>query len=206
MALSHDLPADETLAALVQAGDAAAFELLFARHGAAVQRHLMRMLRDPDAAGDLTQDVFLRVWTHAGQWDGRGVFKAWLLRIATNRALNHLRTQRRRPQQPLEIPPDELTDEDEQHLPSWMIDRAAVEPAAEVERAERNDAVRRLVARLPDDKREVVRLVHDAEMETRAVAATLGIPEGTVKSRLHYATKRLARDWRALEEDWEEPS
>lgn len=199
----------ETDAALVRrvgAGDSAAFETLFARHSAAVRRHLQRTLRDPEAAGDLVQDVFLRLWTHAAQWDGRGSFKGWLLRIATNQALNYLRAQRRRPQQPLELPADELTEDDDTRVPGWLIDRAALEPDVAAEHAERNAALRRLVAQLPEDKREVVRLIHDAEMETRAVAAALGIPEGTVKSRLHYATKRLARDWRATEDASEEPT
>ena len=52
------------------------------------------------------------------------------------------------------------------------------------------------MAQLPEEKREVLRLIHDAEMEISEVAEKLGIPPGTVKSRLHYATQRLAREWR----------
>ena len=62
------------------------------------------LVRDEPAAEDLLQETFLRVWTRAGQWNGQGTFKGWLFRIATNLALNHLRTRRRRPEQPLELP------------------------------------------------------------------------------------------------------
>jgi RNA polymerase sigma-70 factor (ECF subfamily) len=55
------------------------------------------------------------------------------------------------------------------------------------------------MARLPEEKREVFRMVHELEMSLRDAADALNIPEGTVKSRLHYARRQLARDWRELE-------
>lgn len=193
------MPSDQDLVEQIQARDEDAFEMLFARYGETVRRHLVRTVRDPYAADDLLQEVFLRVWTHAHQWDGRGAFTSWLLRIATNLALNHLRTVRRRRQQPLEIPPDPDDEEDESPVPSWMIDTSSLGPDAVLEQTEQRALFRRLVDDLPEEKREVIRLVHEAEMEIREVAETLGIPEGTVKSRLHYATRRLAQDWEAME-------
>ena len=190
---------DQDLIEQIQAHDADAFETLFARYGAMIRRHLLRTVRDEYAADDLVQEVFLRVWTCAQQWDGRGALKAWLFRIATNLALNHMRSVRRRRQQPLEIPPDVDDEEEESPVPGWMIDTSSLGPDAELERSERRALFHRLVDELPEEKREVIRLVHDAEMEIREVAETLGIPEGTVKSRLHYATKRLAREWEAME-------
>jgi RNA polymerase sigma factor (sigma-70 family) len=64
--------------------------------------------------------------------------------------------------------------------------------------------LQQLIEELPEEKRAVFRLVNDAEMETRRVAQTLGIPEGTVKSRLHYANRRLAQKWRDLQQEWED--
>jgi RNA polymerase sigma-70 factor (ECF subfamily) len=164
----------------------------------------MRTVRDESAAEDLLQEVFLRVWTCAEQWDGRGTFKAWLFRIGTNQALNHLRTVRRQREQSLEIPPDETDDEEENLIPGWLIDTASLGPEAILERAEQRELLWRLVDALPDEKREVVHLVYEAEMELRQVASTLGVPEGTIKSRLHYAMKRLAREWKELALEWEE--
>ena len=193
-------PDDRALVERVAAGDAEAFEALFARYADAVRRHVGRMVRYGGAADDLAQEAFLRVWTRAEQWDGRGSFRGWLFRIATNLALNHLRSVRRRRQQSLELPaPEPLSDEDDEPLaPAWMIDASALGPDAIVEAAEQRDLYRRLVDRLPDDKREVFRMAHEAEMPLREIAESLGIPEGTVKSRLHHARRRLADEWRGL--------
>src|SRR5512147_1274456 len=92
--------------AAVQARQAEAFDLLFERHAAAVRSALLRIVRDEPAADDLLQEVFLLVWRRAGQWKAQGSFKGWLFRIATNRALNHLRSLRWRPEQPLQPPED----------------------------------------------------------------------------------------------------
>ena len=73
-----------------------------------------------------------------------------------------------------------------------------------MERSERLAQVRQLVDGLPEDKRELFRLVHEHEMSVRDAADELGIPEGTAKSRLHYARKQLAQEWQDLERTWEE--
>jgi len=195
---------DQDLAERVQAGDAQAFEALFDRYGEMIRRHLAHIVRNEAAAQDLVQEVFLRVWTRAEQWDGRGAFKAWLYRIATNLAFNYLRSVRRRREQPLEIADDPGKDEEAGLVPAWMVDASALGPDASLELAERSELFRRLVERLPAEKREVFRLVHQMEMSIRDAADELGIPEGTIKSRLHYAKKRLAREWQDLETEWEE--
>jgi RNA polymerase sigma-70 factor (ECF subfamily) len=178
--------------------DEAAFETLTSRYRGPLLRHLISTVRDGAAADDLLQETLLRVWTRADQWDGRGAVKAWLFRIATNLALNHLRTVRRRKEQPLEATgaADPFAEADELPAPEWLTDRVTPGPDALAERADRAARLRRLVERLPDDKREALRLVYDAEMDVRGAADTLGIPEGTVKSRLHYARRRLAEQWR----------
>ena len=193
--------ADQDLVERMLEGDAHAFELLFDRYGEIIRRHLVRLVHDGAVAQDLAQEVFLRVWTRAEQWNGRGAFRAWLYRVATNLALNHLRSVHRRREQPLEPPPDE---EDETPIPAWMHDASALGPDASLELAEQREQFRRLIDRLPDEKRAAFHLVHQMEMSIRDAADELGVPEGTVKSRLHYAKKRLARDWQGLETEWEE--
>src|SRR4051812_24761867 len=100
---------DEELLAAVGRRDAGAFECLFERHWEAVACHLARLVRDDHGGSDLAQEVFLRVWTRAGQWDGRGSARGWIFRIATNLGLNYLRSVRRRRERPLvpEADPDE---------------------------------------------------------------------------------------------------
>jgi RNA polymerase sigma-70 factor, ECF subfamily len=184
---------DQELMAQIRERDTGAFEALCQRYSQALRRHLL-----PE---DLLQETLLRVWTHAMQWDGRGSPRAWLFRIATNMALNHIRAQRRRPQQSLEVPPESADPDEEPAIPGWMIDRASLGPGEALEQAEQLALLRQLVAGLPEEKREVLRLIHDAEMEIGEVAQTLGIPPGTVKSRLHYATQRLARQWHDAEDE-----
>jgi RNA polymerase sigma-70 factor, ECF subfamily len=193
------MSSDSNLMERVCERDARAFEALFERYGELIRRHLARITRDEAAAQDLIQETFLRVWTRAEQWDGRGPFKAWLYRIATNLALNHLRSVRRRREQPLDVPNELADDEEENSIPAWMIDDSALGPDVILELAERRERLRRLVGRLPDEKREVVRLVHEMELSMRDAADRLGVPEGTVKSRLYYAKQRLAREWRDQE-------
>ena len=191
---------DETLMAGILERDARAFEVLFERYADALHRHVGFMLHDEAAAHDVVQEAFLRVWLRAEQWDGRGAPRAWLYRIATNLALNHLRTVQRRHEVPLELPADAEGDEDMAgFVPAWMIDNATLGPEAVVERSEQRMCYRLAMARLPEEKREVFRMVHELEMSLRDAADALNIPEGTVKSRLHYARRQLARDWRELE-------
>ena len=73
-----------------------------------------------------------------------------------------------------------------------------------LEQAEQSEFLWELVDGLPDEKREVVHLVYGAEMEVRQVAEELGVPIGTVKSRLHYTLKRLARELKELGVDWDD--
>ena len=197
-------PTDDELAGRIQARDAQALELLYQRYEAALRRHVAGMINDEAAAQDLVQETFLRAWTHAGQWSGEGRYKGWLYRIATNLALNHLRALRRHPAQSLiseeERPADEWSEEAELHAPGWLVDTTALGPDAALEQNEEHARLHRAINGLPLEKREVFRLVHEMELSIRDAAGRLGIPEGTVKSRLHYAQKRFSQAWQDQEE------
>jgi RNA polymerase sigma-70 factor (ECF subfamily) len=193
------MPSDQDLIERIRQHDTQAFEILFERYQELIRRHLVHIVRTNAAAQDLGQEVFLRVWTRAEQWDGRGSFKAWLYRIATNLALNHLRSVNRRREQPLPFDGNEDEDEEGHFVPAWLIDASTLGPDTSLELAEQRGLFRRLVEALPKEKREVFRLVHEMEMSMRDTADELGIPEGTVKSRLYYAKKHLAREWQGLE-------
>ena len=154
----HDL-SDAELMSRVAQGDSDAFDALAARYEKAITLRLSDIIRDSDAARDLTQEVLLRVWTHADQWDARGSLRGWIMRIATNTALNYLRSVRRRRESPLD-----LTTEEQDY------EADALRPEEAVELAERNRLFRKLVEELPADKREVLRLVHESGMEVQEVA------------------------------------
>jgi len=199
------MPSDQDLMVRILERDVQAFKMLFVRcYEEALRQHLICIVRDADAADDLVQEVFLRVWTRACQWRGQGTFKAWLFRIATNLALNHLRSVRRRKEQPLRIPPEVTDEEEKKPAPSWMIDASSLGPDAIIELTEQQELLRRLINELPEEKREVFRLVYEEEMEIREISEALGIPEGTVKSRLHYAKRSLARKWQDIQTEGED--
>ena len=182
-------PKDPQLIRQIQAGVPAAFEMLFTRYRPAISAHIARIVREPAATEDLVQEVFLRVWTRAEQWQGSGSVKGWLYRIATNLSLNHLRTVKRHPQQPLEIPTD---DDDDSPVPGWMVDASALTPETQLEIVEQQKLLGQLINGLPPDKQDVFRMVYDDEMDLHSVADALQIPEGTVKSRLYHGRKRIA--------------
>ncbi len=190
---------DEDLIALVQAQQPEAFDLLYERYANAVRVRLDRIVRDPAAAEDLLQEVFLLVWQRAEQWKAQGSFKGWLFRIATNQALNHLRWSRRRPEEPLRPPVNPETEE-ELDAPAWMVDSASLGPDAALEAVEQRNRLQRIFQELPEEKRLVFELVHQYELSLREAADELGIPEGTAKSRLHYARQQMRAEWQAGEE------
>ena len=190
---------DQDLMQLIQARDAGAFEEFFARHRAKVLGYLTRIVRERSSAEDLLQEVFFRVWRRSAQWTGRGSPQSWLFRIAGNLALNHIRSRNRRPQMSLETHPAMTDDESESNLPAWMIDAAALGPDAMAEQAERHERLRKIIDDMPEHKREVLHLIYDAEMDISGAAEALGIPEGTVKSRLHNIRRDLARKWKEIE-------
>ncbi len=201
--------ADAECARRIKARDEAAFEQLFERYGAVLQRHVSSIVRsDPEAeaaAQDLVQETFLRVWTRAEQWNGQGSFKSWLFRTATNLALNHLRTLRRHPAQPLAADDpghrDEWAEEEETLAPGWLVDTSTLGLDASLEQAEERARLAHALDRLPEEKREVIQLVREMELSIRDAAGRLGIPEGTVKSRLHYAEKQFNQAWNELDTD-----
>jgi RNA polymerase sigma-70 factor, ECF subfamily len=187
---------DDTLMSQIQAGDKAAFDLLYERYQPEVRSYLLRILQREAAADDVAQDVFLRVWTHACQWRAIGPLRAWLYRIATYQAFNYLRAGQRHPEQPLEDP-DTLEPEEGQGrtVQSWLVDTATLGPDAAFEAAERLRLLDRLIGRLPEEKRAVFNLVAEMELSIQHTAERLGIPAGTVKSRLHYARNWLSQNW-----------
>lgn len=192
---------DQDLIQGIIARENGAWDEFYARYGKKLRRHLLRAVRDEAAAEDLLQEVLLRVWKSAAQWRGEGSLQGWLYRIATNLALNHIRAVGRRRQLPLEL---HVGREDEEgQAPGWMVDEAARGADAVLEQAEQRRLLRGCVEKLSEQKREVLRMVYDAEMEVRQVAAELEIPEGTVKSRLYHARREVAAEWRIIKREWE---
>jgi RNA polymerase sigma-70 factor (ECF subfamily) len=168
----------------IRSGDEAALEDLIAENSPVLRAHLARYVAPADA-DDLLQELWLRVWERARKWDGRGRPLAWLLAIATNLALNHLRSRRN-------VAPLEAFQEEE--IPDVaMLGCDAIVPGPEEQALwrERLGRVREAMAQLPLEKQEALRLVRIQGYRLEEAARILEIPLGTLKSRLHHAHRLL---------------
>ena len=177
--------------ALAQGGDLAAFNAIVERYQTPAYNVALRMLRDPSAAEDATQDAFVSAWRNVGRYRG-GSLRAWLLAIVANRARDLLRSPSRRRTSSLDAYAEEGAALD-------PPDRGLL-PDESAEQAETVAAVRRAVAALPGDQRLVVTLVDLQGLNYEEAAAATGAAVGTVKSRLFRARSRL-RD--LLRGEWE---
>jgi RNA polymerase sigma-70 factor, ECF subfamily len=188
-------PDDNELIERVCESDPVALEILHQRYETAVRGRLCRIVRDQFIIDDLVQETFLRVWTKAYQFHRSRSFEAWLMRIATNLALNHLRLLKRRRESPLDRPINAMTSgEEETGIATWLVDESTPAQDKITEQDEEKAMLWNLVDCLPPGKREAVRAVYEAELNISEAAAALAIPEGTIKSRLHYAMETLASD------------
>jgi RNA polymerase sigma-70 factor (ECF subfamily) len=180
---------DEVLIGRIANGDRLAMQVLYARHHVRVFRFVIRLVRDESTAEDLISEVFLDVWRQAGRFEGRSSVSTWMLAIARFKALSALRRR-----------PDEEFDEDNAAtLPDQSDD-----PATTLEKKDKSALIQKCLAGLSAQHREIVDLVYYHDKSVEEVAAIVGIPENTVKTRMFYARKKLAELLRAagIERGW----
>lgn len=168
---------DDVLMSRIAAGDRLAMQTLFARHHVRVYRFVLRIVGNPATAEDLISDVFLDVWRQAGKFEGRSAVTTWLLSIARFKALSALR---RRPEEEL----DEET--------AGSIADHGDDPETAVQKKDKSEILRKCLAQLSPDHREIIDLVYYHEKSVEDVAKIVGIPEATVKTRMFYARKKLS--------------
>jgi RNA polymerase sigma-70 factor, ECF subfamily len=168
---------DRGLMTRIARADKVALEALFLRHQSQVFRFIQRIVRNEAAAEELTNEVFLDVWLHAGSYEGRAAVTTWLLTLAHNRAISALRKRR-----------EEAWDEDEASAIPDVADDAEVA----VQKADKGRLLRQCIDALSGEHRAVVDLVYYHEKSVAEASAILGIPEGTVKTKLFHARKRLS--------------
>lgn len=166
--------ADDAIVARVVAGDTARFELLMRRHNRRVFRTLRAILKDDDEAEDAMQEAYVSAFAHLRQFEGQARFSTWLLRIAIHEALARIRRRKRAV----------LLDDETMEEQPMATTRSPEEATSDVEVRALLDAA---VDALPIAFRAVfvMRLVED--MSVPETAEALGIPEETVRTRLHRA-------------------
>lgn len=170
-----------------QAGDLEAFNVLVLAYQDLAYNVAYRILLDPEACEDVTQNAFLSAYRNLAGYRG-GSFKAWLMRIVTNLCYDELRRRKRRPTVPLE--PVSEDGEEELESPGWMQDREAG-PEERAEQADLNRAIEHCLSGLPDEFRAVVVMIDIQGMDYQEVSEVVHKPLGTIKSRLARARVRL---------------
>jgi RNA polymerase sigma factor (sigma-70 family) len=176
---------DSQLVALVAEGDATALEALYDRYGKAAYSLALRILTDQSLAEDVVRELFLWLWREARRFDpARGTVATYLLSTTHHRAVDVVRREenlRRRhgPEEVLALAPDQ---------PSGLDD--------EVEVAERRNQIRAALAELPEPQREALMLAYVGGYTQREIASLVGVPLGTVKTRMAAGMRRLKDELR----------
>ncbi len=188
MSPNHTTP-DDVLIGRIAQGDRLAMQVLFARHHVRVYRFVLRLVNNQSVAEDLVSEVFLDVWRQADRYEGRSAVSTWLLAIGRFKALSALRRKSEA----------ELDDEK-----AAAIEDLSDTPEIVAQKKDTSLVLRRCLEALSADHREIIDLVYYHEKSVEEVAAIVGIPEATVKTRMFYARKNLAELLKAagVERGW----
>lgn len=169
---------DDVLIALIAAHDNNAMHALFVRHNARIFRFLLRLVGDAATAEDLMSEVFIEIWRHAGHFQARSKASTWMLAIARYKAAS-ARRQRSC---------DQLDDS----LIESIVDPLD-DPEVAAQKNRRSAMLRNCLKQLPPAQREILDLIYYHQQSIGEVARIIGVPQNTVKTRAHYARKRVAQ-------------
>lgn len=186
---------DEQLLDDYRHGDKSSFASLVNRYQRELYHFLVRFLGNRASAEDVFQETFLQVHQSADQFDPQRRFRPWLFTIAANKARDLIRSQARRPANPLQatISPN---DEESGEFIDLMSSTAEL-PGEPMEKQELQRQVQETVTTMPEHLREILLLSYFHQFPYRQISEILDIPLGTVKSRLHAAVAHFADRWRA---------
>ena len=171
---------DAVLAHRASTGDRSALEVLLDRHVDRIHA-VCRRICGPDDAFDATQDALISITRSIDRFDGGCAFTTWIHRVATNAALDELRRRKRRPD-PVAPDPDSVI--------AVISSSRAGDPERAVDRLDLDAAM----AKLPDEFRVAVVLRDVADLDYAEIATALGVPIGTVRSRISRGRAALARE------------
>ena len=175
----YALLADEDLISLVEGGDAEAFAVLYDRHGRPAYSLAYRMMGEKQAAEELAQNAFIKVWRGAGSYRAeRASVRTWILSIVHNRGIDQLRSHasRRRLQEKIE---------------ASAASSQPSEAFAETWRNTQSEQVREALSTLPKEQLKVLELAYFSGYTHVEIAELLGVPLGTVKGRMRAGLKKM---------------
>lgn len=209
-ALPPDEPrTDEQLLEAFREGDIGAFRTLIERFQPDLLRFLTRLVGDRTAADDLFQETFLQIHQSAGTFDVTRRFRPWLFTIAANKGRDWLRRKSRRRAMELSAPVGGSSGGSPGSDATTFVDLMAADvrsPAADLDDTERDRMVQAALSTLSPPLREILLLAYFQRLSYQHIADDLGIPLGTVKSRLHAAVAAFARAWSREDAEGPKPS
>ncbi len=179
-----DLP-DDVLVAGILDGQEELFPVLVARYETRLFRFIRRYTGDSEDARDVTQEVFLKVYSALDDFDPRYKFSTWLFRIGGNAAIDHIRRRKARPAS-LDLPLNE-----DGEVPQIDLPDTRPGPLEDLSRARLRQELDAAIDRLPDDYRELISLRHYGELPYEEIAELKEMPLGTVKNKLFRARQTL---------------
>ncbi len=189
---------DEQVFEAFRDGDPDAYRELIERHHDDLLRFLTRMVGDRAAAEDIFQETFLQIHISAATFDTSRRFRPWLFTIAANKARDMLRKKNRRKTVELSAP-IRKSEPGASFIDLLEVDVPAPDEALDL--AQRDEQVQRALDQLGPALREVLLLAYFQRMSYAQIAEDLGIPLGTVKSRMHSAVAAFARSWQVVSKD-----
>ncbi len=183
---------DKELVKRVQKGDKGAFDLLVLKYEQKIVNLVMRYVRDPEQALDISQEAFIKAYRALPRFRGDSAFYTWLYRIAVNTAKNYLAAQRRRP---MDIELD-LQDQEQYGLHAKLKETDTPEAVSLSD--EMRESLERAIEALPDDLRTAIILRELDGMSYEEIAQTMDCPVGTVRSRIFRAREAISKKVGAL--------
>lgn len=190
---------DEALVARARGGDAAAFQQLVVAHQGRLFSVAFGMLRDRDDAMDIVQDAFIKAHRKLVDFEGNAAFSTWLYRITVNLCIDKKRAQARRRQTDIDDVAGHDFESDALYAQAEYAPRlSGANPLRNVGDKQLGEQIGRGLAQLSDDHRAIVLLREVDGMSYEEISEALGIPRGTVMSRLFHARKNLQRALRPL--------
>jgi RNA polymerase sigma-70 factor (ECF subfamily) len=178
---------DKKLVERVQKGDKGAFDLLVLKYQHKIVNLVMRYVRDPELALDISQEAFIKAYRALPRFRGESAFYTWMYRIAVNTAKNHLAAQRRRP---MDVELD-LQDPEQYELHAKLKETDT--PEGMTLSNELKETVERAIAALPEDLRTAIILRELEGMSYEEIAQTMECPVGTVRSRIFRARDAIGK-------------
>ena len=191
---------DEELFKLFRAGNVTAFDALVHRYEGELFGYLNRYLRSRELAEDTFQNTFMTIYQKAENFEEGKKFKPWLYAIATNQAIDASRKRKRRQAVSLESEWDSGESSAKAGNRRDALEGHNEKPDNHAILGEKKVQVRKAIDMLPENLRQVLLLAYFHEFKYQEISEVLGIPLGTVKSRLHAALEKFQQSWERMQD------